>query len=112
MPLSMPVELFPLASAIIPNEFSQRKDRDLKALLAILVGDTHDWSEILPSIRFALNSPKSDITRHTIAYLQFGSELLTIDDVVPDLKAVLDNDNLIPEIMPHFRYLGHYFKDS
>ncbi|GIY67405.1 reverse transcriptase [Caerostris darwini] len=49
-------------------------------------GDTHDsWSEKLPSIRFALNSSKSDTTEHTVAYLQFGRELRTIDDVIHDV---------------------------
>ncbi|GIY39571.1 RNA-directed DNA polymerase [Caerostris darwini] len=48
----------------------ERQSRDLRPRLAILIGDTHDcWSEKLASIRFPLNSSKSDITGHTAAYL-------------------------------------------
>ena len=89
----------------------ERKNRDLKPRLAILVGDAHNtWPDKLASIRFALNSAKSDTTGHTAAYLQFGRELRTIDDVVHDLKAVLDNDNFVPEITPYLKRLAETSK--
>ncbi|GBN53239.1 Transposon Tf2-9 polyprotein, partial [Araneus ventricosus] len=52
---------------------SERKNRDLKPRLAILVRDEHDsWEEKLPMIRFALNTAKCETTNHTAAFLQFG----------------------------------------
>ncbi|GFX95604.1 hypothetical protein TNCV_4826181 [Trichonephila clavipes] len=60
----------------------ERKNRDLKPRIAILVQNRHDeWEDKLPSIRFALNSAKCDTTSKTAAYLQFGREMRTIDDV-------------------------------
>ncbi|GIX88559.1 hypothetical protein CEXT_352541 [Caerostris extrusa] len=71
----------------------EKKNKDLKIRLPILVEYALDsWSEKLPSVRFTLHSPKTDNTGHTAAYLHFGCQLWTIDDVVHDLKDVLDND--------------------
>ncbi|GFX38361.1 retrovirus-related Pol polyprotein from transposon 412 [Trichonephila clavipes] len=53
----------------------ERKNRDLKPRLAILVQDKHDcWSEKLPFIRFALNTAKCETTGQTAAFLNFGRE--------------------------------------
>ncbi|GIY73480.1 reverse transcriptase [Caerostris darwini] len=61
----------------------ERKNRDLKPCLAILIDDTFDrWSEKLPSIRFALNSSKSDTIGHISTYLKFGRELRRTFNVV------------------------------
>ncbi|GFX59943.1 integrase catalytic domain-containing protein [Trichonephila clavipes] len=51
------------------------------------------------SIRFALNVP-CDTTGKTAAYLQFGREMRTIDDVTNDFRAIIDNENFFPEITP------------
>ncbi|GIY31403.1 endonuclease [Caerostris darwini] len=62
-------------------------------ILPILVEYALDsWSEKLLSIRFTLHSSKIDNIGHTAAYLHFGCELWTIDDVVHDVKDVSDND--------------------
>ncbi|GFV71074.1 hypothetical protein TNCV_3703961 [Trichonephila clavipes] len=54
----------------------ERKNRDLKPRLAILVGDDHSsWYSKLPVIRFAMNTTVCDTTGHTPAYLLFGREL-------------------------------------
>ncbi|GBM95588.1 Transposon Tf2-9 polyprotein, partial [Araneus ventricosus] len=85
---------------------SERKNRDLKPKLAILVGDAHDtWDEKLAMIRFAMNTSKCDTTGHTAAYLQFGRELRTTDDVNHDLRSLIENDNFVAEITP---YLKHF----
>ncbi|GFS62952.1 transposon Tf2-8 polyprotein [Trichonephila clavipes] len=64
----------------------ERKNRDLKPLLAILVQDKHDcWSEKLPFIRFALNTAKFETTGQTAAFLNFGRELQTPSEVVNDI---------------------------
>ncbi|GFW00251.1 integrase catalytic domain-containing protein [Trichonephila clavipes] len=65
----------------------ERKNRDLKPRLAILVQDKHDcWSEKLPFIRFALNTAKCGTTRQTAAFLNFGKELRTPSEVVNDIR--------------------------
>jgi transposase InsO family protein len=79
----------------------ERRNRDLKTQLAILVEDDHtSWFEKLPSIRFALNTARSCATGFTPAYLTFGRELRTPDDVVHDLREIVQNENFIPEITP------------
>ncbi|GFV99977.1 transposon Tf2-8 polyprotein [Trichonephila clavipes] len=75
----------------------ERKNRDLKPRLAILVQDKHDcWSEKLPFIRFALNTAKCKTTGQTAAFLNFGRELRTPSEVVNDIRVVIQNDNFVP----------------
>ncbi|GFW06160.1 hypothetical protein TNCV_36361 [Trichonephila clavipes] len=82
----------------------ERKNRDLKPRLAILVGDDHSsWYSKLPVIRFAMNTTVCDTTGHTPAYLLFGRELRTVDDVVQDFKSVVHNDNFVAEITPYLK---------
>ena len=79
----------------------ERKNRDLKAQLAILVKDKHaEWSDKLPGIRFAMNTAYCQNTGHTAAYLTFGRELRTPDDVTKDWRAIIKNENFIPDITP------------
>ncbi|GFW71615.1 integrase catalytic domain-containing protein [Trichonephila clavipes] len=82
----------------------ERKNRDLKPRLAILVQDKHDcWSEKLPFIRFALNTAKCETTGQTAAFLNFGRELRTPSEVVNDIRVVIQNDNFVPEITPYLK---------
>ncbi|KAF8785788.1 Gag-Pol polyprotein-like protein [Argiope bruennichi] len=82
-----------ISQNLIPVYFPQsnpveRKNRDLKPRLAILVGYDHgNWHSKLPMIRLAMNTAVCDTTGHTPAFLQFGRELRTVDDVVRDFKA-------------------------
>ncbi|GFV65868.1 transposon Tf2-11 polyprotein [Trichonephila clavipes] len=64
----------------------ERKNRDLKPRLAILVQDKHDcWSEKLPFIRFILKTAKCETTGQMAAFLNFGRELaLQIREVVEE----------------------------
>ncbi|GFT00892.1 hypothetical protein TNCV_4053471 [Trichonephila clavipes] len=65
----------------------ERKNRDMKPRLAILVQDKHDcWSEKLPFIHFALNAAKCKTTGQTAAFLNFGRELRTPREVVNDIR--------------------------
>ncbi|GFV69628.1 transposon Tf2-9 polyprotein [Trichonephila clavipes] len=70
--------LLNIHQSLIPVYYPQanpveRKNRDLKPRLAILVQDKHDcWSEKLPFIRFALNTAKCKTTGQTAAFLKFG----------------------------------------
>ncbi|GFY35145.1 integrase catalytic domain-containing protein [Trichonephila clavipes] len=55
----------------------ERKNRDLKPRLSILVQDKHDcWLEKLPFIHFALNTAKCETTGQTAAFLNFGREVV------------------------------------
>ncbi|GFX53638.1 retrovirus-related Pol polyprotein from transposon 412 [Trichonephila clavipes] len=79
----------------------ERKNRDLKPRLAMMVGNNHTlWIEKLPAIRFALNTSKCESTDHTAAYLTFARELRTLDQVNTDLRSVIHNDNFVPEFTP------------
>ncbi|GFW10305.1 hypothetical protein TNCV_5096561 [Trichonephila clavipes] len=82
----------------------ERKNRDLKPRLAILVQNKHDcWSEKLPFIRFALNTAKCEMTGQMAAFLNFGRELRTPSEVVNDIRVVNQNDNFLLEITPYLK---------
>ncbi|GFX38851.1 hypothetical protein TNCV_1890151 [Trichonephila clavipes] len=90
----------------------ERKNRDLKPRLAIFVGDDHSsWYSKLPVIRFAMNTTVCDTTGHTPAYLLFGRELRTVDDVVQDFKSVVHNDNFVAEITPYLKRFATITED-
>ncbi|GFT48505.1 integrase catalytic domain-containing protein [Trichonephila clavipes] len=95
--------LFNIHQSLIPVYHPQanpveRKNRDLKPRLAILVQDKHDcWSENLPFIRFALNTAKCETIGQTAAFLNFGRELRTPSEVVNDIRVVIQNDNFVVE---------------
>ncbi|GFW65999.1 hypothetical protein TNCV_588251 [Trichonephila clavipes] len=90
----------------------ERKNRDLKPRLAILVGDDHSsWYSKLPVIRFAMHTTVCDTTGHTPAYLLFGRELRTVDDVVQDFKTVVHNDNFVAEITPYLKRFATITED-
>ncbi|GFV38298.1 retrovirus-related Pol polyprotein from transposon 412 [Trichonephila clavipes] len=86
-------------SCISPTgKSSQKKNRDLKPRLAVMVGNNRTlWVEKLPDIRFALNIAKCDSTDHTTAYLTFSRELRTLDQINTDLPFVIHNDTFVPE---------------
>ncbi|GFW13001.1 hypothetical protein TNCV_3329331 [Trichonephila clavipes] len=87
----------------------ERKNRDLKPRLAIMVGNNHTlWIEKLPAIRFALNTSKCESTDHTAAYLTFARELRTLDQVNTDLRSVIHNDNFVPEFTPYLKRFEGY----
>ncbi|GFU05864.1 retrovirus-related Pol polyprotein from transposon 412 [Trichonephila clavipes] len=82
----------------------ERKNRDLKPRLAILVQDKHDCcSEKLSFIRFALNTAKCETTGQTAAFLNFCRKLRTPSEVVNDIRVVIQNDNFVPEITPYLK---------
>ncbi|GFU81425.1 uncharacterized protein TNCV_1380931 [Trichonephila clavipes] len=82
----------------------ERKNRDLKPHLAMMVGNNHTlWIKKLPAIWFALNTSKCESTNHTAAYLTFPRELRTLDQVNTDLRSVIHNDDFVPELTPQFK---------
>ncbi|KAL0878922.1 hypothetical protein ABMA27_003919 [Loxostege sticticalis] len=89
----------------------ERRNRDLKTQLAILVEHEHrQWSQQLACIRFAMNSSTCSSTEYTPAFLTFGRELRTPDDTENDLRAIVISENFIPEITPKLLQLAETFK--
>ncbi|GFX08703.1 retrovirus-related Pol polyprotein from transposon 412 [Trichonephila clavipes] len=84
----------------------ERKNRDLKPRLAILVHDC--WSENLPFIRFALNTAKCETTGQTAAFLNFGRELCSPSEVVNGIRVVIQNDNFVPEITSYLKKFAKF----
>ncbi|GFU67748.1 uncharacterized protein TNCV_3134131 [Trichonephila clavipes] len=86
-----------------------RKIRDLKPFLAMMVGNNHTlWIENLPAIRFALNTAKCEYTDHTAAYRIFARELRTLDQVNTDLRSVIHNDNFVSEFTHYLKRFEGY----
>ncbi|GFW78478.1 gag-Pol polyprotein [Trichonephila clavipes] len=50
-------------------------------------------------------------TQVTPAYLLFGRELRTVDDVVQDFKSVVHNDNFVAEITPYLKRFSTITED-
>lgn len=86
----------------------ERKNRDLKTQLAILVNDNQrgEWSEQLPSIRFAMNTATCSSTKFTPAYLTFGRELRMPCDNEVDFRNIVISENFIPEVTPKLKKLA------
>ncbi|KAM3958047.1 uncharacterized protein ACR2FA_007943 [Aphomia sociella] len=85
----------------------ERKNRDMKPQLAILVGKDHtSWDTYLAAIRFAMNSAVTSSTGYSPAYLTFGRELRALADVVTDMRAIIENDNVVTNITPYLRKMS------
>lgn len=65
----------------------ERKNRDLKTQLGILVGNNHPSRHLL-AIRFAMNSTRSESTKYSPAFLTFERELLILQDLSDDLGTI------------------------
>ena len=67
----------------------------------ILVENDHTlWVEKLPTIHFAMNTAKCDRTGETAAFLEFGREFRTTNNVHHNICAIIYNDNFVSEITP------------
>lgn len=85
----------------------ERKNRDLKPQLAILVGRDHtSWDTHLAAIRFAMNSAVTASTGFTPAYLTFGRELRAPCDAITDVRTIVEADNFIPSITPYLKKMA------
>ncbi|KAF8789681.1 Retrovirus-related Pol polyprotein like [Argiope bruennichi] len=91
----------------------ERKNRDLKPKIAILVGNGRHtaWAEKLPVILFSMNSAKCSSTGYSAAFHQFGREMSTADDFKNDLRTVIHNDNFVAEITPYLRKFASLHQD-
>lgn len=85
----------------------ERKNRDMKSQLAILVGKNHNtWPEKLPAIRFAMNSSECQSTGQTPAFLTFGREMRTPCDAVHDFRKILEAENFSSDITPYLHQMA------
>lgn len=85
----------------------ERKNRDMKSQIAIIVKDKHqNWPSTLPAIRFAMNTAKCQTTEFSPAYLTFGRELRTTYDLKHDLSSVITSENFVKEITPTLKQLA------
>lgn len=85
----------------------ERKNRDLKPQLAMLVGHDHStWDLHLAAIRFAMNSAVTSSTGFSPAYLTFGRELRAPSDSARDMRAIVENDNFVPNITPYLKKMA------
>lgn len=86
---------------------AERKNRDLKSQLAILVEGNHtNWPSALPAIRFAMNSAVTQSTGKSPAYLAFGREMRSPVETRHDLRAVIQAENFVPQITPYLLKLS------
>lgn len=85
----------------------ERKNRDLKPQLAILVGRDHNtWDAHLPAIRFAMNSAVTSSTGYSPAYLTFGREMRAPADVITDMRAIIESDNVVTSLTPYLQRIS------
>ncbi|XP_060533725.1 uncharacterized protein K02A2.6-like [Cylas formicarius] len=91
----------------------ERKNRDLKPRLAMLVKEDHgSWPEKLATIRFAMNSAWNETTKHSAAYLTFGRELRTLDDINKDFRVIANTDNFVPQIAPYLQKIARTWNEA
>ncbi|GBL79873.1 hypothetical protein AVEN_28934-1 [Araneus ventricosus] len=91
----------------------ERKKPDIKPRLAILVEDQHDsWCEKLLSLSFSINTAKCSSSGQTTAFLTFGRELRTVDEVQNDLRSVILKDTFVPEITPYLKIFSKFIADA
>lgn len=85
----------------------ERNNRDLKTQIAIHVANDHTrWKEKLLAMRFAIKTATSQATGYTPAYLTFGRDLRTPDDVHRDFRAIMVNENFTYQITPYLKLLA------
>ena len=59
-----------------------------------------------------MNTAKCQSTGYSSAYLAFGRELRTLDDVKHDVRSIIESESLIPEISPILKTLTWVFKEA
>lgn len=91
---------------------AERKNREMKKMLAILLDPEHRrWPEVLPAVRFALNTAYNEGTGHSAAFLTFAREFRSPVDVAHDLRAIVEQENYVPQISPYLRDFVHRLQE-
>ncbi|CAH2103255.1 unnamed protein product [Euphydryas editha] len=75
--------------------------------IAILVkNEHHQWPEVLPFIRFSLNTSLTSSTGQTPAYLTYGRELRSPITAQSDLRSIVEAENYVPQITTYLLKLA------
>ncbi|XP_062528800.1 retrovirus-related Pol polyprotein from transposon 17.6 [Bombyx mori] len=83
---------------------AERKNRDLRTQLSILVKNEHrSWPKFLSSVRFSMNSATCATTGASPAQVMFAREMRTPFDAQRDFRGILDKENFLPQITPYLR---------
>lgn len=91
----------------------ERKNRDLKCQLSIMVQENHaNWDICLPAIRFAMNSSKCQSTGYSASFLTFGREMRTLDDVQHDVKSIVETENVINELSKYLKTMVNFLGNA
>ena len=91
----------------------ERKNRELKTQLAILVEGKHrQWPDALPFIRFAMNTSMTRATHQTPAYLMYARELRSPLAAQSDLRAIVEAENYVPQITPYLLRLAETLRSA
>lgn len=91
---------------------AERKNRELKKHLAILVGPEHRrWPFALPMVRFALNSAYNQGTGQTAAFLTFAREMRSPVGVHTDIRAIVSRQNFVPQFTPYLKEFARVLHD-
>ncbi|GBP47272.1 hypothetical protein EVAR_38036_1 [Eumeta japonica] len=91
----------------------ERKNRDLKTQLVMLVEEHHNrWPEVLPFIRFAMNTALTKATLKTPSYLTFGRELRSSITAQSDLRSVIEVENYRLQITSYLLKLVETLQSS
>lgn len=91
----------------------ERRNRDLKTQIAIFVQTEHTkWNQVLPMVRFALNTAVCQTTGYTPSYLTFGRELRSPDDVHRDMRSIVTSENFVSEVTPHLRAMSKVLRQA
>ena len=91
----------------------ERRNRDIKAQLAIAVENHHEtWAGHLPAIRFAINTTMCNATGYTPAYLLFGNEIRHPQDAQIDLRRIANNENFHIEVQPFIKDLASKLEEA
>lgn len=86
----------------------QSLKRKHKSLLCHkLVQHKHNnWPEMLPAIRFSMNTAHNQSTGYTAAHLTFGRELRTPYDITHNFTEIVNTENFVPAITPYLKQLA------
>ncbi|KAJ8732934.1 hypothetical protein PYW07_015533 [Mythimna separata] len=91
---------------------AERKNRDMKQMLAMLVGPEHrNWAEALPAVRFALNTACNQGTGQSAAYLTFAREFRSPLTNTTDLRPIIEQENYVPQVTPYLRNFAEHLKE-
>lgn len=86
---------------------AERKNLDMKQMLAMLLGPEHrNWPEALPIVKSAMNTAPNHGTGESAAFLTFARKLRSSVDVAFHIRAIVEKENFVPQIIPYLKRFG------